>query len=70
MKIAGNSALVGKRLADSPIPRQAGVIVLALKGSHGEMTFNPPPETVVRANDCLIVIGADEQLKNLETLAS
>jgi len=70
VKIAGNSALVGKRLADSPIPRQAGVIVLALKDADGEMTFNPPPETVVRANDCLIVIGADEHLKHLEALAS
>jgi K+/H+ antiporter YhaU regulatory subunit KhtT len=34
------------------------------------MTFNPPPESVIRADDCLIVIGKDEHLKRLESLAS
>ena len=69
MKIAGKSALVGEKLADSPIPRKAGVIILALKSADGKMTFNPLIETIVRANDCLIVIGADEQLRHLEVLA-
>ncbi|MGD0956216.1 MAG: potassium channel protein [Candidatus Acidiferrales bacterium] len=70
VKIAGKSGLVGKKLADSAIPRQAGVIVLALKNADGKMTFNPPPESVIQADDCLIVIGGDEQLKRLESLAS
>jgi K+/H+ antiporter YhaU regulatory subunit KhtT len=34
------------------------------------MTFNPPPESVIQADDCLIVIGGDEQLRRLESLAS
>jgi len=70
VKIAGKSGLVGKKLADSAIPRQAGVIVLALKSADGKMTFNPPPESVIQADDCLIVIGGDEQLKRLESLAT
>ncbi len=70
VRIAGKSGLVGKKLADSAIPRQAGVIVLALKTADGRMTFNPPPESVIQADDCLIVIGGDEQLRRLESLAS
>ncbi len=70
LKITGKSGLVGKKLADSAIPRQAGVIVLALKTADGTMTFNPPPESVIQADDCLIVIGGDEQLRRLESLAT
>ncbi|MGA2510738.1 MAG: potassium channel protein [Candidatus Acidiferrales bacterium] len=70
VQIAAASSLVGKTLADPAIPRDAGVIVLALKGTDGKMTFNPPPESVIRADDCLIVIGKDEQLRRLESLAS
>jgi len=70
LKITDKSALVGKKLADSAIPRQAGVIVLALKSADGKMTFNPPPESVIQADDCLIVIGGDEQLRLLESLAT
>jgi len=69
VKIAAASSLIGKNLADPAIPRQ-GVIVLALRSGDGKMTFNPPPESVIRADDCLIVIGKDEHLKRLESLAS
>jgi voltage-gated potassium channel len=70
VSISGTSKLVGKKLGDSEIPRQAGVIVLALRNSEGKMIFNPPPDSVIRADDCLIVIGGDEQLRRLESLAS
>jgi K+/H+ antiporter YhaU regulatory subunit KhtT len=46
------------------------VIILAVKGSEGAMTFNPAPEAVIHAGDCLIVIGGDDQLKKVEALAS
>ncbi len=70
VSVSGRSHLVGQKLGDSEIPRQAGVIVLALRNSEGKMIFNPPPESVIRADDCLIVIGGDEQLRRLESLAS
>ena len=70
VNISGKSNLIGKKLGESEIPRQAGVIVLALRNSDGKMIFNPPPESVIHADDCLIVIGGDEQLRRLESLAS
>ena len=70
VRITATSSLVGKNLSDPAIPRQAGVIVLALRGADGTMTFNPPPESIIRADDCLIVIGKDEHIKRLESLAT
>lgn len=70
VKIPEHSVLAGKKLADSMIRREAGVIVLAVKNAQGKMTFNPSEESVIRAGDCLIVIGGDDRLKKLEALAS
>ncbi len=70
VKIPAQSRLVGKRLSDSGIREQANVIVLAVKSADGKTNFNPPPESVIRADDCLIVIGGDQQLKRLEALAT
>lgn len=64
-----HSVLVGKTLADSAIRQQAGVIILSMKRADGKMAFNPSPDAVIHANDYLIVIGSDEQLKKLEALA-
>ncbi len=69
VKIPEHSLLAGKKLADSMIRQQAGVIVLAVKDAHGKMTFNPSEESVIRGGDCLIVIGGDDRLKKLEALA-
>jgi voltage-gated potassium channel len=70
VNISATSRLVGKKLGDSEIARQSGVIVLALRRTDGAMKFNPAPESVIQAQDCLIVIGGDEQLRRLEALAS
>ena len=70
VKIPERSVLVGKNLADSMIRQQAGVIVLAVKNAEGKLTFNPAAESVIRAGDCLIVIGGDDRLKKLEALAN
>jgi voltage-gated potassium channel len=70
VKIPERSVLVGKNLADSMIRQQAGVIVLAVKNAEGKLAFNPAANSVIRAGDCLIVIGGDDRLKKLESLAS
>jgi voltage-gated potassium channel len=70
VKIPEHSILAGKKLADSIIRQQAGVIVLAVKDATGKMKFNPPEDSVIRAGDCLIVTGGDDRLRKLEALAS
>jgi voltage-gated potassium channel len=69
VRISEGSTLVGRQMADAAIRQQSGVVVLAVKNAEGKMTFNPLPDTDIRAGDCLIVIGGDDQLKKLESLA-
>lgn len=68
VKVPEQSLLAGKKLSDAVIRQQAGVIVLAVKNAEGKMLFNPPENSQILPGDCLIVIGADAQLKKLESL--
>jgi voltage-gated potassium channel len=70
VRIPEGSILVGRRLVDSSIRQEAGVIVLAVKNAEGKMVFNPLPENPICAGDCMIVIGGEAQLRKLERLAS
>ncbi len=70
VRVPEGSPLANQKLADSAIHRQGGVIVLAVKRSDGELIFNPPLDALIRGGDCLIVIGGEGQLKNLEDLAN
>jgi voltage-gated potassium channel len=70
VRVQQSSPLVGKTLGDSVIRQQAGVIVLGVKPAQGALLFNPPPDTIIRASDCIIVIGGDAHLKKLEALAA
>jgi voltage-gated potassium channel len=63
------SQFAGQSIADSKIRQEHGVIVLAIK-SGPEMRFNPQPEDIIRAGDCLIAMGKPESLRRLESLAS
>jgi voltage-gated potassium channel len=69
VKIPPQSILAGRKLSDPVIRQQAGVIVLAVKDAEGKMLFNPSEDSVIRAGDCLIVIGGDDRLKKLEGLS-
>lgn len=70
VKIPMHSLLVGRKMSDSIIRQQAGVIVLAVKNAAGNLIFNPPEDSIIRVGDCLIVIGGDDRLKKLEALAN
>ena len=70
VRIPEKSVLANKTLADSALREQSSVIVLAVKSSDGRTTFNPSPDTLIRAGDCLIVIGGDAPLRKLESLAA
>jgi voltage-gated potassium channel len=70
VRIDAKSRLVGKTLGDAAIRQQADVIILGVKPAEGALLFNPASDTVIRASDTLIVIGADTQLRKLEALAA
>jgi len=69
VRVAPGSALVGQTLRDSPIRREHGAIVLAVRGGDGEFVTNPRPDIELAENDVLVVIGEQEQLEQLREVA-
>jgi voltage-gated potassium channel len=68
-QIAAASSLAGKRLHESQLRQQFGIIIVAIKTASGRMVFNPPGDAVIEPNDILIVLGNRQQLDQLEKMA-
>ena len=56
-KIPTNSPLIGKSLREANLPREVGVLVIALKRKDDNTVFNPGPDTVLKEEDIMIVTG-------------
>ena len=63
--ISSNSNLIGKTLMENNLRRDFGVIIVAIKKTSGEMTFNPMPSETLEAGDVIVVIGKKEDLKRM-----
>lgn len=71
--VSDGSAVAGKRLDESGIQRETGLIVIALgKGGApaSDFVFNPSGDTRVEAGDELIVLGEEPQVRKLRTYVS
>jgi voltage-gated potassium channel len=68
VRVAPHSEFVSKTLREMQIRRDLGVIVLAIRKSDGQMVFNPPAEMEICADDFLIVMGEQPNLRKLEDL--
>ena len=55
----------GKTVADIQVETYTQVIILAIRKTHGQMTFNPPSEFKVEGGDHLIAVGERDGLKKL-----
>jgi voltage-gated potassium channel len=66
--VGETSSAAGRSLAEMPIRRETGVIVLAIRKASGEMSFNPPADACLTAGDHLIAMGAPDGLRKLERL--
>ena len=67
LHLGARSALLGTRLDDNSI-RATGALVLALRQADGTFLTNPPPATVLSAEQVLIAIGTEGQLGALSRL--
>lgn len=56
-RIGEGSALAGKSLRDSALRQQVDAMVVAIKRSDGQTTFNPSADEICDVGDTLIVIG-------------
>jgi voltage-gated potassium channel len=67
LMISPKSRLVNVQLKNSRIRESTGVSILAIKRGE-ELIPNPPSNTVLHANETLIVIGNREQIKMLSRI--
>lgn len=63
--VQSSSMLVGKTLIASNLRRDFGVIIVAIKKSSGEMVFNPGPQAIIDADDVIVTIGKQEDMKRM-----
>ncbi|MBN1764275.1 MAG: NAD-binding protein [Sedimentisphaerales bacterium] len=69
-KISSGSQLVGKTLRQANLPREVGVLVIALKRKDDKTVFNPDPDTELQEEDVMIVTGQVGSMAKLGQLYS
>jgi voltage-gated potassium channel len=68
--VAPASSLANQSILDANLRQRFGVIVVAIQRKDRRMEFNPEPDTAIRPEDTLVVLGRPESLKQLETEAA
>lgn len=67
-KVGGQSGLIGKKLMDSGLRQNFGVIIVAIKKQSGEMIFNPMPTEIIDSGDIIVVLGKHDDLKRMHSV--
>jgi voltage-gated potassium channel len=72
VKIGSTTGYRGKPLASCDVLASSGVVLVSMRRGtdEREFVFNPPPSTVIKTGDTLIVIGNPEQLDFLRSKVS
>jgi voltage-gated potassium channel len=68
--IESDSKLIGQSLSQANLPRQVGILVVALRHKDGSTSFNPRPDSVIQDGDTLLVIGQLGSMAKLQQLYS
>ena len=66
--LEANSAFVGKTLGQADINRKTGLLVVAIRRQAGDYHFTPQADTLLQAQDTLIVMGHMEQVYTFRQL--
>jgi voltage-gated potassium channel len=66
LQIPVGSPLAARRLDESQLGKEYGVIVLAVQRTNGVMQFNPPADLTIESGEVLIAMGERSKLKRLE----
>jgi voltage-gated potassium channel len=63
--VSDKAKLLNMSLLDSGIRKEHDLIVVAIKREHGEMLFNPSPQTLILQGDILVVLGEQDHINAL-----
>ena len=69
IEIQNGSQLSDKTLLNVGVRKNMNIMVIFIKKQAGEMVFNPGPDTLMQANDILVVVGSAQNIKQLGKLA-
>jgi voltage-gated potassium channel len=69
IKIAENSAIMDKTLADLSIRRELNIIIIGIYRAGTEWIYNPKSDAQLHAGDILIAIGEKDDLTKMQKLA-
>jgi voltage-gated potassium channel len=69
VQIADGAPLAGRSIIEANLRQRFGVVVVGIQRASGAMEFNPPPESIMRVGDYLVVLGQAKNLRDLETVA-
>lgn len=69
VQIAEGSALINRTILEANLRQRFGVVVVGIQRASGVMEFNPPPESVMKVGDFLVVLGQAKNLRDLEAVA-
>ncbi len=64
--ISADTAMAGKTLADSGIKMNFNLLVVGIKNSAGDFAFNPPPSSLISAQDTVLVMGQSKDIRALK----
>ncbi len=65
-RVASGSALAGNTIEGARIRTRYGLIVVAIKRPDGPMLFNPDPGEKMEPGDVLVLLGPEDQVRDLE----
>lgn len=69
--IREGSTIIGKTLKELRLPKQTGLIVIAVKKQDSEnLLISPNPEDILYREDTLLVLGTNSQLERIRGLAN
>jgi voltage-gated potassium channel len=69
VEVNPESAIVGKKLRQTKISQDIGIVISAIKSAKLEkLVFNPNPDTVIHSGDILIAFGFPEQIGSLKSI--
>ncbi len=70
VEICDGGEILGKTLKEARIPERTGLVVLAIqKKGERDLMLNPSSDEMLNLGDVLIVLGQEEQIKQLREMA-
>jgi len=68
-RVSSASPLCGRKLKETPIRSEYGVIVVAVRKGDGSIKTNPAPDIELTEGDVLVSLGERKSLADLKMLA-